>query len=111
MYPFSLASDFFVSSSLHEDSDSDTYVTISSSPTTIEFVDTVIDRKFVLNSMLIENSAVGEVKFTINDDNSVYVMAASSTETINYLPIRKIIMLTTGKIRWKGLAHIHYPVV
>ncbi len=103
-------SDHFVSSSLHTDADSDTYVTISATPTVITFEDSTLGKKYHLNSLLIENSNVGEVKFTINDDNSIYVLAASAVEAIDYLPIRKITMQTTGKIRWKGFAHSTFDV-
>ena len=110
MYSNTLVSDFFVSSSLHADADSDTFVTISATPTVIEFEDTTLGRKFWLNSLTITNSSVGEVRFTINDDNSVYVLAASATESVNYLSIKKITMLTVGgKIKWKGLAYHFTP--
>jgi len=106
----SIVSDFFVSSSLHESADSDYYVTIASTPEVITFVDSTDGRKFRLNSLTIENSDAGEIRFTINDDNAVYWIGASTTESIDYLGINKITFLTTGRIRWKALANTFYDV-
>ena len=99
--------DSFVSSSLHTLADSDTWVTIPSAPYIVEFDDVALSRKHFLNSLIIENSNVGAVKFTINSDNSVYVLDASKTENIDFLRIQKITFLTTGKVRWKALSNCY----
>lgn len=95
----------FVSSSLYSGADTNTWVTIATAPTTIEFEDTALERKFILNALIIENSSGGIVKFKINDDNSIYVLDASTVENIDYMEINSITFTTTGTVRWKGLSH------